>query len=491
MHLRVLPLLALGLLLLTCQSTPRPSGPPDVVRLKASLDALAADPVFAESWLGFQLTEVATGKPILSYNGGKAFAMASVMKLYSTAFALQVLGPDYTFKTPLHYTGTLTDTVLYGDLVVVGTGDPTFGTERWTEALPYAKVIEGYVGALKAHGIRRIVGRVRVDDTRYSANPTPTGWVWGDIGNYYGAPCYSLNVLDNQYKLRFLPTEVGDTAWVLGTDPDVRELHFRDAMHTGKAGSGDNGYIDGSPYDTLRFLSGTVPDGNEFTIRGALPYPPLFFARRLTEALALSDILCTQPPTTSFLDRTPRLPSQPFPQAPVIASPNLETLARLTNWWSVNLFAEGLLRAAAFKRDSAHTHAEAIASLQAHLKSQGIGTQGLRLGDGSGLSRMAQATPQNVVGLLVALHKSAVFPAYWGSLGVAGKDGIVRSSRLAGGNELRMKSGYFSGAASFAGYVKTTDGGLYAFCLVTNGCTRPYSSVRAKLETVLGVLSGA
>lgn len=483
-------LLLLGCLLMASQSPPETSELGiDPTQVKEAVLALAGDTDLAQAFVGFDLVEVASGNHVYSYNADKAFRMASVMKLYSTAYALDVLGPAFTFSTKLGYSGTIRDSVLYGNLVVQGSGDPSLGSTRWLSKTAYENIMQQFVEAVEKLDIRRIKGHVWVDDSRYSPNATPAGWVWEDLGNYYGAPCYGFNILDNTYSLSFTPTVVGDTAWILDTDPDVYELDFLGAILTDKPGTGDQAYINGSPYDTLRFLHGSIPDGGEFTIRGSLPYPPLFFAKRLTAALALRGILTTEPPQAAGL--APAYTSRPVMDSLLVnqVSPPLNDLATLTNFWSINLFAEGLLRAAAYEQAKSYEHADAAWNMTSYFRKKGVETKGLRAADGSGLSQLSQATPGNLTSLLRVMKSSTAFEPYYASLARAGSEGISRHLKVSGPNILRLKGGSFTGAASFAGYVLTPEGKLYAFCLVTNGFQMSYSCVRDKMTKVLQVLA--
>ena len=52
---------------------------------------------------------------------------ASVAKLVSVATAADAVGWDYRFETTLRATGSVSEGRLFGDLLVVGSGDPSIG----------------------------------------------------------------------------------------------------------------------------------------------------------------------------------------------------------------------------------------------------------------------------------------------------------------------------------------------------------------------------
>ncbi len=79
--------------------------------------------------IGVHVVEAETGKPVFEFNAEKLFTPASVLKVVTSAAALEILGPDYRFATRIGYTGKIENSVLKGDLIVWGGGDPSLGSE--------------------------------------------------------------------------------------------------------------------------------------------------------------------------------------------------------------------------------------------------------------------------------------------------------------------------------------------------------------------------
>lgn len=102
--------------------------------------------------VSFAVADLSTGRILEEHNGGHAFAPASVTKALTALYALETLGTAHRFETRVIATGPVADGVLDGDLVLVGGGDPTLGTNA----------LAGLAAALKKAGIRAVKGRFLV-----------------------------------------------------------------------------------------------------------------------------------------------------------------------------------------------------------------------------------------------------------------------------------------------------------------------------------------
>ena len=186
---------------------------------------------------------VESDEVIVDHNGSWSLTPASGLKLISTAFALDVLGSDYRFETMLYINGNLNGSTLEGDLVIIGGGDPTLGSNTVKGSLPLDSLMQNLLAVIQKQGIKKITGDIVAYTGLFSDQSTPGYWYWIDIGNYYGAGSTALNINDNLYYLYFKPGSIGQSAQVLRTDPEIPGLNFTNFMLTGARGSGDNGYI--------------------------------------------------------------------------------------------------------------------------------------------------------------------------------------------------------------------------------------------------------
>jgi serine-type D-Ala-D-Ala carboxypeptidase/endopeptidase (penicillin-binding protein 4) len=116
---------------------------------------------------GAWVRDLDAGEVLFTDNAGTRRAPASNEKLFTTAAFLDALGPDATLQTRVYARGgRLAGGTLTGDLVIVGDGDPAFGTARFARAhdQPVTRVSE-LARKVAAAGVTRIDGRVLADDT--------------------------------------------------------------------------------------------------------------------------------------------------------------------------------------------------------------------------------------------------------------------------------------------------------------------------------------
>ena len=205
---------------------------------------LQDDPSFKHATISLYMINTTTGKAVTEANTEVGVAPASCQKVITASTALSLLGQDYKYKTTIGYTGTIVNGVLNGNLILKGSGDPTLGSWRYEETKE-EKVIQDFKDAISREGIHAITGHVFADQNLWNSEATPDGWIWQDIGNYYGAGARPLNWRENQYDLYLKSgNNIGDPVEIVGTKPSfVYDLHLKSKVISAAKGSGDNNYI--------------------------------------------------------------------------------------------------------------------------------------------------------------------------------------------------------------------------------------------------------
>jgi serine-type D-Ala-D-Ala carboxypeptidase/endopeptidase (penicillin-binding protein 4) len=439
---------------------------PALQKLKSEILKLSEDPSLKHSQVSFSLRSPG-GKIVYQYNGEKSLIPASNLKISTTASALSLLGEDFTFQTRIEYDGTISkDGILNGNLYIIGGGDPSLGTGRIKDCPDMDKLLSLLVEKIKQSGIRKINGSIYSDDRIFEKNVIPDYWMWTDIGNYYGAAAFGININDNFYKLYFKPgSSVGDSTLILRTDPEVPGIRFFNNVKTAAAGTGDNAYIYGAPYSNYRYLSGTIPLGGEFSIKGALPDPAYLLCFSLYKTLVSSGINLTCPVSNAGI-----ISSGERKTIYIHDSPTLKELVKQTNMASINLYSEAMLKMIGYKINKSGSTNAGIKAVTDYWSKKGLDTLGLFLFDGSGLSATNAVSANHLSQMLQIITKESFFKSFYNSLPVAGISGTM--SKLGKGsameNNIRAKTGTINNAICYSGYVNSKKGERMSFSIMVN-----------------------
>jgi len=444
----------------------------DLSSLNKLVDKYQNSKLLKNSMWSLHARYLESGKEILDQHSNISVAPASNMKLFTSSAALEILGEDHNFRTRLYYDGNVDNNGnLNGNIYIVGGGDPTLGYDLVKGSLPLDELMRSWVKAINEKGIKEINGDIIADALLYEAKPIPDMWDWIDIGNYYGTSSTALTINNNLYFLYFKPSgKVDETAEVLRIKPNIPGLTFTNFMKTGTKGSGDNGYIYCAPFQYNATLRGTIPAGvNEFSIKGAIPDPPLFAAQELSRALSENNITVKGKPTKI-------LTVKKYDKTKLITetiSPPLKDIVYIVNKRSDNLYTEMLLKAVGLKAKGKGDIESGTDAVKEYLQKNGIDSNGLIMYDGCGLSRSDAITTIMMVDLLEMLTKKEYFDSFYNSLAVVGDPADIGFFKSMGrGTEIEknahIKSGVITGVRAYSGYLKDRKGRTIIFSLVVN-----------------------
>ena len=472
-----------GILALSLQLSPKLAAQ---AGLDAATERLRKTAGLERAHLGIAVLDVATGATVASLNDSRSLVPASLMKVTTTATALEVLGGEYRFETQLCHSGEVVDGTLRGDLVIVGGGDPSLGAGRPAGVPELDALLDRWADAVTRAGIRRIEGRVLGDESLDpGAEPSPY-WQWNDIGNYYGAGVGALMIHENQYTLRLRRTpEVGGRPQIVGYAPDPGELRWVNELRSGAAGSGDQSFIFGAPGTYDRVIRGTIPAGKgTYEVEGSLPEPARHAADWLTEVLEGRGIAVSGEAAASRAGVR-----SSYPVLDAYRSPPLRELIELTNFRSVNVFAEAIYAALGRKLGAGDDDPAAIGeAIVEYWAGRGLDTEGFEQVDGSGLGMRNMITPRQLASVLRLSARAGSGLA--ATLPRVGAEGTVRSvlRGRASAARIRAKSGTLKRARGFCGYATAADGRELAFVVLANNYTGSGRALRRAMGTWMGAL---
>ena len=326
-------------------------------------------------------------------------------------------------------------------------------------------------------GIKKIEGNFFGYDRKWESNTTPGGWVWEDIGNYYGAGASAINWRENQYDLILKPgKKPGDAASIAGMKPRLDNVGLYSELTTGEKGSGDNAYIYLSPYSNYGYVRGSIPAGeNNFVIAGAIPDAGGELVNSIVNKLKeknTQDILFAGSYNGIEVDK------KDLPIHPAVFLTNYSPTLDSINYWflkkSINLFGEAFVKAIAYEKNSFGSTEKGIELIKDFWSNHGIEKSALSIKDGSGLSPSNRITTRSLVTVLQYARQQKWFASFFNALPEM--------------NGIKMKDGYIGGVRSFAGYVKSSTGSEYSFVFIVNNFDGSPSTVKEKMWKLLDLL---
>ncbi len=446
-----------------------------LARLQSAIDQVLATPDLKAGFQGVSILSLKDHTTLYERNADKVFIPASNTKLLTSAFALHQLGSEFSFETSVQYTGSLqAEGVLQGDLVLVGSGDPTLSLDN----------LRTLAHQVAVQGVKRIQGVLRLDTKRFDTEPYAEGWAIDDEAYSYQTPILGINLNHNTFDLYVRPGKAPGDPVEIETRPAIDARWFHITAKTTKK----EALTITRDHDTKTItIAGerSVDTKPERTLVDSLAIPNVSeFVLQQFEALLKAEGVSLES-TSAF---SPHAPLQK------LASTRSESLLKLLekmNKPSDNLIADCLFLASA-KEAPSLSWSQSQALYPSAFKQMGLDTNHIRIKDGSGLSRQNLVSPRNLVRLLSFCATMPASSSFYDSLPIAGVDGTLknRMKQTRAENNCRAKTGSLGGVSSLSGYVKTMDGELLAFSLLMNNHTCPSSKARTAQDRIVVLLAG-
>ncbi len=407
---------------------------------------------------GVIVVSLSRGDTLFDRNADTGLLPASTMKVFTSAMALDYLGPQHQFETQVLREGAVdSGGVLNGDLILRGAGDPSLGA-------PYgADPMRMLAREVVAAGITRITGAVVGDASAFDGRRIPDGWRERYLGATYAARVSALSYNENLVHLTVRPA-AGKAQVTLS--PTISGLPISSAVTVRPGSKSASIALRQDPVTGAFRISGWV--GSNSPARGytyTVENPELFAAAAfraalLAEGVAVDGAVRERAVAPNSV-RIAGLPSR-----------TLGDLITQMNGESNNHFAELLFRNVAASTGTIGSADTGNAILHSFL-SEKVRTpvSNVFVADGSGLSTLDRVTPRALVGVLDYSSKAPWASVFQASLPIAGRTETLRG-RMRGTpaqDRLRAKTGSTGEVTSLGGYVTTTAGEELAFAFIYNG----------------------
>jgi D-alanyl-D-alanine carboxypeptidase/D-alanyl-D-alanine-endopeptidase (penicillin-binding protein 4) len=437
-----------------------PSGTPaDKLKwLSAQIDLVLTDPVLSGAKVGVAVVDVESGKSIYGRNEGGLFNPASNVKLFTTAAALAMLGPEYRWKTVVYAEGPIVSGELKGKLYLKGHGDPTLVIEDlWR-----------LVSDLWQAGLRKVSGELVVDDTYFDDVRVGPGFEQKQEDLPFRAPNGALSLNYNAVGVHVLPgAKEGDPARVV-IDPATPYFTVINEARTVAVGRTalvveSRDAVDHTEIHVSGRINAKSP--GEVQLR-RVSHPDLYTAHAFKELCQRRGIKIAGAITRGAAPAGIRALTAHYSQP-------LGVAVRDVNKRSNNFMAEQILKTLGAETGGRPgTWQKGIDAVASFLDKLGIPAGAYKMTNGSGLYDSNRFSPAQLVLLLRGAYKDFRWAAdFVGSLGLAGADGTV-GTRMEGGlaeRYVRAKTGTLQGVSCLAGYAGAPGKAPLAFAIFMNG----------------------
>jgi D-alanyl-D-alanine carboxypeptidase/D-alanyl-D-alanine-endopeptidase (penicillin-binding protein 4) len=458
-------------------------------RVQAAVGRAFGGPALRHAIVAIDVRPLTAPRSVYEKNAETSMIPASVLKLATTAAALDAFGPDARWRTTVEAAAAPdTSGRIAGDLYVIGTGDPSLSREL--AAHPDFGVFDVLADSLHASGLRVVDGRVIGVDAAFVGERRGHGWGWEDLVWWYGAEAAGLTFADGSAHLKVTPGASAGAPVVVERHPLGDYYRLESSATTCAAGAVAPGLTLDRPLgqNVLR-LAGCLPLGtppqNLFV---ALEDPVLYAASVFADALRAHGIEVAHGAATAPIPSVePRRVLASYQGAP------LAEILKDVNKPSHNLRAEMLLRLLGAKVKGQGSEDAGTAAVVDFLKAHDVDVSGWDVLDGCGQAPGDLVTARGLVELLAAMSRHPHAAAFRESLPVAGIDGTLagrlRGARTSG--HVEAKTGTLRHTSTLVGYAEARSGETLAFAILVNHATAPVDEVRAAIDAVAAAIAGA
>ena len=443
----------------------------DVDQLTESIDQIIYEELPEGTDIALMVYDLTNDSTLYAYREKVMCRPASVQKVITSVTALSSLGADYKFRTALRTQGSVKDSVLDGNLYLVGGLDPALNEHE----------LRSMVSDLKKAGVKKINGTLYADVSMMDSTWWASGWCWDDAPASFQPYISPLMVHQGFVGIEVKPTSKGQ-APVVNIYPSNTYVKVVNKAVTQDKSLGP-----------LTITRDWMHNDNTIVVEGNCT------RRQSTDLSVVGSADFTFALFRQYLDEAGiSYGKYGWGNCPVMArdisvvSHGLPAIIKEALKESNNLFAEAMfLQTGRIQYPKGITFKDAAKFLQNFVDRKfGMFSSSFNIVDGCGLSMYDLCSPQFMVDMLSLVYRdSELYPILYKSLPIAGVDGTLKSRLNAKTtlNKVHAKTGSVTGSCTLAGYIHTADGRDLAFCIMNEGAVKmaPSRKIQDRICTVL------
>ena len=482
---RRLPWLLLCLLPLCAGLLPALAGA-QTAEFKSAVNAQVAAAKRIAPELGVHIVELQSGDAVYAYRHDVQRIIASNTKLFTTAAALDRLGPGFFFETEILWRGEIVDGVLHGDMAVIGGGDPNLSGRFYQGDSLGA--FRPWAAAFRDLGVQRIDGDIHLVPGIFDEQWVHPDWPRDQLTRWYEAPVAGLSFNDNCVLVKVDAGQRSGSAAHVETVPPLPIFEIT-----------NNARTVGRSKDQWLSIDRREGEGNDlFAVRGGIYLrsesydkwvtvsdPVAYFGAAMRQAFEEEGVAIR-----GTVQRPEALNDGGWRRLLMHHGDLLSTL-EVINKRSQNFYAESVLKVLGAKLCGAGSWEGGLAVVREFLAEVGIAEGTYRMADGSGMSRNNRFQPQQLTRLLRFMFFHPWGDEYVRTLPYSGEADLKWERRLSTapykGNVL-AKTGYLSGVSTLSGFAKGRSGKLYAFSILLNSIQGPQQAKKAQDRIVQALI---
>ncbi|MFZ9815173.1 MAG: D-alanyl-D-alanine carboxypeptidase/D-alanyl-D-alanine endopeptidase [Candidatus Kapaibacteriota bacterium] len=458
-----------------------------IKQLQDDIDAILSAPELSNASVGISIIHPESGETFYKKNANTSLIPASTMKMFTTAAALELLGPDFKYTTRFYIDGTIQRSgELDGDIIIRASGDPSMSLYFMKDP---GIILDNIALKLDSLGITSIKGNIIIDHSYFDDEKFGPGWMIDDIPYPYSAPISAIAFHDNKVELQFRPgAKAGDYSRMTMI-PENSYLRIVNNVMTLPVGSPTLIDSDADPRSGVIDIQGSIAlrdpaskgsiDESMSSIGLSIDDPVQFFLQLFKQRLEKMGIRIRGSLLRNEMLNEP-ISYGGLKEIHAHDSPPLSSIITIINTISHNLGAEMLFKTMAKEQFGEGSFAKGAESMKRFNTKIGIIPEQCAIVDGSGLSRLNLLSAYQQTLLLSAMHRSANKEYFRASLARPGQTGTLKNRMLKSlaQQQVIAKTGSMNNVSCLSGYVTTRDGEQLAFSMMMNGFTVPDGIIR-------------
>lgn len=406
------------------------------------------------------------------------FRPASNMKIIISSASLKALSKDFSYNTKLYIDGVIKNETLFGNIVVLGSGDPSFTVDKF-----YI-----FLSSLKKYKIKKITGNIIGIDAVFDDEHIGVLWSWNDLSNCFSAQISGLQINSNCVGISVKPNKTLGYPAKISKVPNTSYVTILNNTST----SNEKTDLTFNRRDNTNYLyiRGNINIKEQVQNKWlSINNPSNYFLTLFYEYLLDKNIEIQGGPIKAKEIGYKLNKNRAF-EISNVKSKNLLNLNNDFLKYSLNLYGESILKTLGsiyFNEGSTYNGRLAINLI---FKDYGLANEELFIADGSGLSNLNLISPSFMTSLLYSINKGPFFSDFFNSLSVSGLSGTLKNrfTSLPLKGSIHAKTGCISNARTLSGYIDTVNGKKLAFAIFANNYNNKLLNSEAIIEKTCLVL---